>query len=173
MALAACNAAPGAATDPATEETDAVVVAVAFITEGVTTWPKGVSDAGSLGGSGRDTLKVWVTVAETVTLGRKDAVGPTVADSVAVATDVVADAEAVAVADGDVVLLLLSTVWDPCDGVSVRVGRDGDRVAKDTVTDGDADFDVDAERPSTVGDSVRRERVSDKDGVPLTDTDVE
>ncbi len=60
------------------------------------------------------------------------------------------------------VLLLSSMVWDPCVGVGVTVTRDGDRVAKDTVTDGEADIDVDAERPSTVWDSVRREPVSEK-----------
>ncbi len=74
------------------------------------------------------------------------------------------------VQDGDVVLLLSSTVWDPCDRVVVW---DSDRVAKDIVTDGDADVDVDAERPSTVWDSVRFAPVPDEDGVALMDTDGE
>jgi hypothetical protein len=91
----------------------------------------------------------------------------TVPSSMDVGTTTVAGGNA-AVSDGDVVLL----IW-PCDRVGVSVNRDGDRVAKDTVTDGDADVDIDADLPSTVGDSVRREPVSDNDGVPLIDTDGE
>ncbi len=84
--------------------------------------------------------------------------------------DAVGDVVALAVSDrvmvgreSDVVLLFLSTVWDPCDRDGVIVGRDGDRVAKDTVEVSDADGDVDAERVANVSDSVRRDPVFDED----------
>ncbi len=42
-----------------------------------------------------------------------DSVAPMVSDNVTVGAEAVAEADRVVVADGDVVLLLPSTVWDP------------------------------------------------------------
>ncbi len=89
----------------------------------------------------------------TATVFVKDIVGsdaPMVSDTIAVGAEAVAVADRDVVADGDVVLLLSSTVWDPCDGVGVRVTRDGDRVAQNAVTDGDADNGVERNKISQI-----------------------
>jgi hypothetical protein len=68
------------------------------------------------------------------------------------------------VSDDDGVVLLCTTLGDPCD--TVKDG-DTDGVAKDTVTSHDDVSDIDGDVLATVWDPVPRDRATDADAVEV------